>query len=358
MSDKKTAEPEKISMTNTKKEMLAAYNSLLQTMKEKEREELNPRKNAEEKRAEQAVKTADEFSTEGVINKVSDLRNSISKMLGSLTDQLDTEVTKYSKIKEAVDVKQKELSEMFEIEKSAQSLAALIEAYNQKKAEMDTEIARQKHELEKEIQEQREEWENEKVDVEVSRKQAQDEEKKKQQRVTEEFEYEFNRRKKLAEDEFVDRKRKQETELRIKKEETERALEEREKNVSGQEKELADLKKQVEQFPVKLQTEIDKAVKEALKNASVESAHNEQILRTEFNGERKALEAQVQNLQETLKEKNQQNVRMAEQLEKAYAKVEDIAGKSIEGASSKSLVTELQNILKDRDGDTKARQSS
>jgi len=50
MTENKTEQPHKLSMSNTKQEMLKTYNALLKQLQEKKEEELNPEQKVEEKK--------------------------------------------------------------------------------------------------------------------------------------------------------------------------------------------------------------------------------------------------------------------------------------------------------------------
>ena len=57
-----------------------------------------------------------------------------------MRDQLEGEVSRFVAVRQAIAAKEKELAELYEIEKAAMSLAALIEAQNQKRADFTTEM--------------------------------------------------------------------------------------------------------------------------------------------------------------------------------------------------------------------------
>ena len=58
--------------------------------------------------------------------------------------QLEEEVSKYIKIKEGIWLKEKELQEIYEIEKNASTLTALLEAQVQKRTEFENEMRERK----------------------------------------------------------------------------------------------------------------------------------------------------------------------------------------------------------------------
>nr|MBS0022246.1 hypothetical protein [Gammaproteobacteria bacterium] len=64
----------KLSMTNTKKEMVDAYNALLRQLEEKEKAALKPEKKLEEKKKSEVVAVAASLSTEGVAKEINSLK--------------------------------------------------------------------------------------------------------------------------------------------------------------------------------------------------------------------------------------------------------------------------------------------
>ena len=78
------------------------------------------------------------------------------KGLVRLSDKLDEEVEKDIRVKKAVAIKEKELAEIYEIERAASSLAALLEAQKEKRERFESEMALKKVNLEQEIQTLRE----------------------------------------------------------------------------------------------------------------------------------------------------------------------------------------------------------
>lgn len=118
-------EIKKLTLSNTKQEMLQAYNTLLKELETKEEGELKPEKRIEERKTREAVQTAESLTAEGVSKEIADLKIEINKTLSQLSDKLEKEVGRFIAVKGAVEAKEKELAELYEIEKSAMSLLAL-----------------------------------------------------------------------------------------------------------------------------------------------------------------------------------------------------------------------------------------
>ena len=121
MDEKK--EQKKLAMTNTKQEMIQAYNALLKQLEEKQAGELKPEKKIEEKKIKEAVGVAASLTTEGVGKEIAELKLEMGRTLTRIADQLEGEVNRFVAIRSAIAAKENELRELYEIEKAAMSLA-------------------------------------------------------------------------------------------------------------------------------------------------------------------------------------------------------------------------------------------
>lgn len=341
----KPAPSKKLSEKNTKQEMLEAYQTLAKQLEEKRATELNPAKRIEEKKSEEAVKQAETLSPMGIDREIGNLRAEIGKLLADISERLAAETARFKSVQQAVESKQREIQELYGIEKAAVSLAALIEAQNQKRREFELELAQQKDELIRDIETTRSEWEREKKthDAEIRERDAS--EKKTREREKEEFAYAFKRDQQGIKDKLNDEKAALEKELHRKRETAEKELAEREKAIMERERELAQLRERVAAFPKELEATLDKTVKEATDRLKLESKNREELLRKESEGERNVLATRIESLEKTAKEYSDQITRLSRQLESAYQKVQDIAEKTIEGASHSKSLAELQKLL-------------
>ena len=335
----------KLAMTNTKQEMLDAYNTLLKQLQEKQAGELRPEKKMEEKKTKEAVAVAESLGSESVAKEINNLKLDVNKMLTQLYDRLDAEVNKFMMIQNAIAAKERDIRELFEIEKSAMTLAALIEAQNLKRQEFANEMDVKKEALKQEIETQRDEWEKEKEIHEAAVKERDAAEKKRQARDKEEFDYNFKREQQLATDRYKYDKAKLEQELKDKKEALENELKARETTIAEREAELADLRKRAAQFPKDIETAVNRAIKKTAERITFEAKAREDLLKKEFEGERNVLKTRNESLEKTAKEQNDRMTKLSQQLEEAYQKVQDIAVKTVEGASNAKSLANLQQLL-------------
>lgn len=352
--EEKPVPPKKLSEKNTKQEMLDAYRAVVRQLEEKRAAELHPEKRVQAKQAEEAVAVAASLAPDGVERALGTLKADIGRSLAEIAERMAAEVTRFSAIQKAVESKEQELQELYGIEKAATSLAALIEAQNQKRREFEIELGRQKEELTREVESTRAEWEKEKKSHEAELRERDALEKKGRERDKEEFGYLFKREQQSARDKLSDEKAATEKEILTKRETLAKELAEREKAVAAQEKELTELRQRAAAFPKELESALDKAVKEVADRLKLEAKNREELLRKEFEGERNVATARNEALEKMNKDLSDQNARLAKQLDAAYQKVQEIAEKAIEGSSQAKSLADLQKLFAEQGRKTSA----
>jgi hypothetical protein len=328
--------------------MLEAYNVALKQLEAQREAELKPEKKIEEKKAKEVIQVAESLSSEGVAKEISNLKIETSKTLAQISDRLEEEVNKFRAIQNAIALKEKELQELYEIEKSAVALAALIESQHQKRQAFELEMAEKKEALSQEIEALRAQREQEKKEYEDEIRERDTAEKKKRDRDKEEYEYSFKRDQKIAKDKFEDEKAKLEKEIQIKKEQMEKELKAREEVIAEREEELNELKKRVAAFPKEMETAMGKAIKEATDRLTLEAKNREELQKREFIGEKNVLTTRIESLEKIAKEQSEQITKLTQQLEKAYQQVQEIAVKTIEGSSTVKSFANLQQWISEQ----------
>ena len=339
---------EKPTMSNTKKEILEAYDRLLKENRAKAQAQVQPEKKIEEKSRKEALDVADAFSTENVVRDILNLKMEMGKTLTGLSEKLEEAVNSYTKVQKAVSIRQDELKEIYEIEKEAETLASLIDAQHEKRISFEQEMADKKAALNEEIEKQRAEWAREQKLHDKVEQESEEMEKKRRKREKDEYEYAFKREQQLAKDAFDDEKARNAKEIENRKREMEKDLAEREAAVSASEEELAMLREQAQGIQGRIEQAVNAAVKETAEKMKQEAKNAQDMLKKEFDGERNVLNARIENYEKTVKEQGEQILRLAQQAEDAYRKVQDIAVKAIEGSSSAGAFSGLQNLISEQ----------
>lgn len=353
MSD--AAATEQLTMANTKKEMLQTYQRVLKQLQAKQKAEMKPEETVAERKRSKAVAVADAASSAGIGNQIASLKSEVGRSLNELADRLEQETAKYTQVKTAVELAEAELREIYDIEKAAASLAALLEAQKEegekfeakmtaKREQLEYDIATHREAFEYEVNTQRDEWKKEKAEYDAAVKEQDEAEKKRRQRDQEEWQYQFEREKQAADEQRQHELAGLDREIQLKKEQLDKVLAEREQTVAAAEAELQALRTRAETFPGELEQAVSRAVQDTTESLERERTYVVELLQKEYAGERNVLNSRIEALQATVEKQAEQIARSSQQLEHSYGQVQDIALKAIEGSSMSRSVAQAPSL--------------
>ena len=153
MTDGKVKRPRKLTMDNTKQEMLGAHNALLEQLQEKREADMKSEEKIEEKKTKDVLEVESSLSPGKVVERIRNLTLETGEMLTQISDKLEGEVNKLK----IIEIKGRTPEDLHEIEKAVSTLAALIETQNRKRQEFESEMVRRREELIQEIEKTRSE---------------------------------------------------------------------------------------------------------------------------------------------------------------------------------------------------------
>jgi colicin import membrane protein len=317
----------------TKAEVEKEFESMVRE-EEKNRGLSNPKAEELDRLREQEIREAVEGMTvDGVVQKISGIGLEVSRALSELSGKLVAEVEKLTTIREAVTLEQKELERLHKIDIASTSLDNMLQQYKE-----------EKEQLENEISARRSSWEEEELTRAQEQKEAEDSLKKQRQREIEEYEYKKALERKKAQDKYDEEIRLLEKKDKEKQENLEKSWQLRESAIKEREAEWAQLKKEVDDFPLRLKREIDAAVSAALKSAEQRFEQQMLLLKKDSDAEKRIAELQIQSLKETVDRQAAEITKLHAQIEEAKKQVQDIAVKAIEGASGAQALSQINKI--------------
>jgi len=300
-----------VSEKNKKSEILEAYNALVSKISDSKQMSLHEIKKQEEE--QETVENATALNGDKIAKGVMELKLSIMHDLDALEQKMSGEYRQLVDLQAAIKIESKNLQDLYEIKKNADSLAALLLAQKERKEEFQEQMVEQKRQ-----------WAREQEEFELLFKEERV--KAKRDRVREEEEYSYN----------LKLKRKKEADAyEAHKKALEKQLQDREFSVKTKEDELARLQEHVEAFPA----ELEKAIKDTEKSikAQIEAYYKHQIdLSTcEVEAERKLTQQTIDSLQEKIQEQEAFIKQLTQKADTSTHQVQEIAIKAIEGSASR-----------------------
>lgn len=273
------------------------------------------------------ISSVQNVSSDEIIRKFADLNIEISKTIGILSDKLVTEIDYLTKLRQVAELEKKEIERLHKIDVAQTALDYLIEEYHVQQQELEEEITARRVEWEQEQEKKEAEIQDEETTLEKTRK-----------REIEEYEYKKNLERKKAQDKYEEEVRLRDKQNKEKQESLEKSWQQRESAIKSQEEELLSLRKIVDESPIKLQKEIDKAVTDAIQRTEMQRSQEIELLKRDSESDKRIAELKIKTLEESLLRGLEQLAAMQAQVNDAKKQVQDIAVKAIEGASgSKTL---------------------
>lgn len=259
-------------------------------------------------------------------------------------------IERYEDLKTAIEMKNKELRELYGIETKANSLVAMINAYKDKEIELKDKYNAKTKELDDEftkkeliLKEEIASLEKSKEDL-INKIQNESNEltkslNKKHKREEEEYEYNLERSRKVENDRWEDEKAAREKELT-----------EREAAVKADEAELADrtsyieeLEKKVEEIPVLIQDAKDKAFADGKAKADKSNAFEVRALKQQNDYNTQILEDKVDRLYSEVDSLKAEKANLQAKLDDAYAQMRELAAETVKSTGGVKILSGQNN---------------
>ncbi len=279
----------------TRQELMDGYRALLKKYKEKESEGSNGSDGGE--REALPLAAVGQYTGEtDISSSMNAMRTALHSVLSELETKLSGKFAELKSFEEATNTQKAKLKELYELEHSAGTLLAVLQAKEDVKRQAETE----------------------KIELDQKRK-----------RDDEEYRFTFDLQKRKDKESYEAEKRKLETELEVKRAE----FEEQQRAFALQEAEFSSLQKQVEEFPTRLEQEKQRLEAHLTTEASKEKETALLIARKEAEARTSILEGRIHALESTLEEYRRLIGSLQEQLKASQSQTQEVVLKSIEGAS-------------------------
>lgn len=320
----------KITMKSTKQEIMEAYEEAMKKIAESESGKDDPVAAAKAENDKKIIESAQMIVEDNILNPVI--------------------IERYENLKNAIEMKNKELQELYGIETKANSLVAMINAYKDKEIELKDKYNARTKELDDEftkkeliLKEEIASLEKSKEDL-INKIQNESNEltkslNKKHKREEEEYEYNLKRSRKVENDRWEDEKAAREKELT-----------EREAAVKADETELADrtsyieeLEKKVEEIPELIQDAKDKAFAEGKAKADKSNAFEVRALKQQNDYNTQILEDKVDRLYSEVDCLKAEKANLQAKLDDAYAQMRELAAETVKSTGGVKILSGQNN---------------
>ncbi|MCF8494927.1 MAG: hypothetical protein K9G65_06030 [Rickettsiaceae bacterium] len=307
MTTKKHNIPE-VSIKSTKDQILAAYSEVLTSLNEKQIAIPEEQKKQEEKK--EVVSKAASHSSDDILADLSTLKSRTIKKVDSLSEELLSEFQKLANLREAIILEQKHLQELYQINETANTLSALLQAQAEQKERFKLEMEQTKENFGAELADQKFNWQQQSTQLEQDYKEQKANLEKTRKREEEEYNYALELKRRKETDEYNNKKASLEKELSDLKDN----LLKREADLATKEQDYDSFRIQVEQIPNQIKEEVTKAEELLRSNLLQQYEFEKQMKQKEYDGLLKLKEQSVHYLEDKI---NKQEARIKELTDKA-----------------------------------------
>ena len=304
----------KVNMTNTKSEMLQAYNELMGKLKKQSEDAKTVQQRSKK---EETVKLVSDLSVETISKNIGTLKANLADPLNNLEEQIIEAFKEFERIREAVKVEKENLEELYKITTEAHSLAALIAAQKKQKESFEEEMEQKRKGLKAE-EEQR---------------------NREQKREEEEYKYNLKINRKKEQDLYEEKKQKLEKGLEERKQAFEKEMSQREEAVKQAEAELAELRNKAEAFPKILEAEIKKAKEETEKYLKQQFSFEKQLTDNKTKGDLQLNDQTIETLKAKIKDQEALIKQLTDKVNTSETSVKQIALKALESSGKERIIT-------------------
>ena len=211
---------------------------------------------------------------------------------------------------------------------------------------MEREFPTEKEQLEREIEITRAEWEKEKQYTN-KRQRTRRGRTEARQRELEEYKYNFAREQQLARDQSSDEIAKAQKELAERKTELERRVGRARKGTCRERAGIGGAPRRAAGFAQELKAAAERR-RPGTHGQSSSTRRPRNCSAAQLEGEKNVLATKIAALEHTVQEQAEQLARLEQQAEKAYAQVQEIAVRAIEGSASTKQLANLQQLFSDQ----------
>ncbi|TCS96629.1 hypothetical protein [Hazenella coriacea] len=344
-----------ITEKNTKATILTALREAEKKIAELEKGKLNAVAETTAKKATETITKADQIVEDNVEKKITDLSKSISRLLGKINEDIVVEMNSLQTIKEAIEIKEAELKELFGIEKQAHTLAALVNAHQELKLEQEKELVDEKEKAAAELAEIVSQIKLSREEYETLIKEQKEKLVQTKKREEEEFKYEFARHKKQAMDNLEDEITSKRKEFNAELEKTnaelstyEKSLGEREVAIEKREQKLDDLEAEIAAFPAKLAEAKAEADSKASSEIKRVLAIREATLKKEVEADRRILEAEREHLRSQLETANLTISTLQAKLDEAYKRIQEMGIQMVSSSNESKAFDKIAALVTEK----------
>jgi hypothetical protein len=285
---------------------------------------------------------------QGIIQTLSQVGEGLGVAVSQITDKLALKADKLAELRAEIEEQRTQLRQLYQAEGRDGLVEELIASFEQKEEAFALELRTKTQLLDDQWETQQDAWQQEyKTHQEQTQVQAYQDETDKQ-RDLEKYDYDLQLGRELQEDEYSQKQQALQKNLDEQLEQAQEGWDKEEKTVADREADFEKYKKEYEEVSDKLNSALKKAEAEGKAIAEKDARVKAELLAKEVEAQESIYQLKVDNLQQTLTVQQSQIDRLNARLETTMAQVQSLAIKAIDGSAQQQTLQSITQLLGDQ----------
>lgn len=243
------------------------------------------------------VNTASTYTSDDIVKGLANLQIEFGGIVTNLSERLRAELTKLDELEQAIEIETQHLKELHQIRIVADALHLITQEHQDSLRTLEQETTEQQETLRQEMTEQRLLWQKEQTTYETAQQEQNELLIKERQRQEADYQYNLERTRTIAANEYEEQKRNQEQELQEANQAKEQEWSEREAILEENLSLVDEYQQQVQQFSTELEAAVTQARTESELAATRSAEVKAELIEKEWNATQQGYEFQIQSVE-------------------------------------------------------------
>ena len=291
---------------------------------------------AEKEQNRSVLESVAQYTADGIIRGLADLQLEFGTIITGLSTQLTTETAKLDDLKRAIAAESQKLQDLRQTRVVADALYLLTQEHQANLRLLEQRLTSERESLEKEITEMRKLWQREQAEFDLSVNDSNELLQRERQRQEADYQYDNERSRKIATDDYEETQRQSERELQATRQAKEKDWTERERTLAANQTLLEEYQRKVATIPTELDEAVKKAREEGIRDANQEAKVKAELLEKEWESTQQGYEFQIQSLEAKVQKQAEQISETTTQLQTALRQAQELAMRAFDSSSNRN----------------------
>ncbi|UBF30722.1 hypothetical protein K9N68_34515 (plasmid) [Kovacikia minuta CCNUW1] len=291
---------------------------------------------AEKEQNRSVLEVVSQYSADGIIRGLADLQLEFGTVITGLSTRLTRETAKLDDLQRAIAAETQNLADLRQTRVVADALYLLTQEHQENLRLLEQRLTSDREVLEKEITETRKLWQREQEEFELSANDSNELLQRERLRQEADYQYDNQRSRKIATDDYEETKRQIERELQETRQAKEKDWAERERTLAANQTLLEEYQRKVAAIPNELDEAIKKAREEGIRDANQDAKIKADLLEKEWEAAKQGYEFQIQSLEAKVQKQTEQIAETTTQLQAALRQAQELAMRAFDSSSNRN----------------------